>query len=365
LPPALRLPAPLPPGSTYITDASSSLRRPADFSGYKGNSLGTLSGSTITYPAGLNTSGLAVGATCCASDGTYQRAFLYNTTNGLADIGGLTGSTYNFADAINDSNAIVGYSLVGGHFHAVSFSSSGASTVDLGGLPGSSGFDNVAYAVNSTGAVVGSSQTATFSTYAVTFSNGSAQDLGTLPHPYPNSVYSVATGINTSGQASGYSYGINGGRAVLFSNGTVTNLGTLGGIFSDGNQFSFASAINSLGHIVGGSQAVVNGVNEFHAFLYANGTMQDLGTYAGGHYSYATAINDSDDVVGIACDGSNQCSEFLYTPASGLQALTATLPSGQFGYQATSINACGEIAGVGTVKKTYGGAIWTPLHSNC
>src|SRR5919202_1801413 len=62
-----------------------------------------------------------------------------------------------------------------------------------------------------------------FLPYAIT-------NLGTLP----GDTYTSASGINNQGQVVGYSGGNSGGRAFLYSGGTMTNLGTLpGGTFRD------------------------------------------------------------------------------------------------------------------------------------
>src|SRR6266704_2464509 len=71
---------------------------------------------------------------------------------------------------------------------------------------------------------------------------------------------------------------------------TVTDLGTLGGDLT-----SRAFAINALGQVVGYSNTA-SGAK--HAFLWANGTMQDLGTL-GGEVSGASGINRLGQVAGF------------------------------------------------------------------
>src|SRR5579859_2247965 len=79
-------------------------------------------------------------------------------------------------------------------------------------------------------------------------------------------------GVNDSGQVAGF----NGGffpSAALFSNGTVTQLGTLGG------RQSTAAGINARGQVTG--TAELAGAQVFHAFRWSDGAMEDLGSLAG------------------------------------------------------------------------------------
>lgn len=72
---------------------------------------------------------------------------------------------------------------------------------------------------------------------------------------------------------------------------SLTDLGTLGGTSSE------ASAVNNLGDVVGSS---ITAAGVYHAFLYRNATLFDLGTLPGGTESRGTAINDYGDVVGYS-----------------------------------------------------------------
>ncbi len=110
----------------------------------------------------------------------------------------------------------------------------------------------------------------------------------------------------------------------------VVDLGTLG-------YSSYAQGINASGQVVGYSTTTNNYT---HGFLYANGSMQDIGTL-GGNASYALGINIKGQVVGQADTGAHIGHAFLYENGSmrDIGTLLAS-PNG-----ARSINAIGQIAG--------------------
>jgi probable HAF family extracellular repeat protein len=130
-----------------------------------------------------------------------------------------------------------------------------------------------------------------------------------------------ATAINASDQVAGYT---GSGLAFLYTQGTMTTLGTLGGSYSQ------AYALNDNGQVAGLAD-VTDG--NYHAFLY-NGTMNDLGTL-GGDTSIAYGINIGGQVVGSS---NNQA--FLY---NGTMQGLGTL--GGIDSEARDINASGVIVG--------------------
>src|SRR5512133_575397 len=71
------------------------------------------------------------------------------------------------------------------------------------------------------------------------------------------------------------------------------DLGTLGG------YSSWANALNEGGQVVGVS---FTASGQVHAFLWKNGTMTDLGTLGG--YSTATSINERGQVIGASTTAS-------------------------------------------------------------
>ena len=144
---------------------------------------------------------------------------------------------------------------------------------------------------------------------------------------------SGASGINDLSQVVGYSYDYsNARRAFLYTDQTMTSLGTLGGA-------SYARDINESGEIVGTSYTNVGN----RAFLYSGGIMTDLGTLPGDSESYARAINDSGQIAGTSANFSYVTQAFLYS--SGTMTGLGTLP-GNLQSSAFAVNNNGEVAGI-------------------
>ena len=127
---------------------------------------------------------------------------------------------------------------------------------------------------------------------------------------------------------------------------TITDLGTLGGTFSQ------AFGINNKGSIVGYS--TLPGDTALHAFLWRKGVMTDLGTLAGSGtlpYSVAFSINDNDEVVGFSeasvPDSQNTCGDSLVClPVLWRNGVITALPTlGGTDGQASAINNRGQVVG--------------------
>jgi probable HAF family extracellular repeat protein len=161
-----------------------------------------------------------------------------------------------------------------------------------------------------------------------------------LPHATASTSYVITDlgavdgyALNNNGQAVGASYGTNGlQRPFLYSNGSLTELGSLGG--AEGA----ALGINNSGQVVGWSDTS-NGVQ--HAFLYGAGTLQDLGTL-GGSNSYAYAISDAGQIVGWSETTSGVAHAFSYRAG-----VMTDLGSGY----AAGVNTNGQVVG------------WSPVSS--
>jgi probable HAF family extracellular repeat protein len=156
-------------------------------------------------------------------------------------------------------------------------------------------------------------------------------DLGTFPGDFS----SQATAINNSGQVVGSSTSSTSHKphAFLYSGGSMTDLGTLGG------PSSVAYGINAGGQVVG--LADLPQSNVFHAFRWTNGTMEDLGTLPGQNISYGYAINAGGQVVGeaFASDATSRAVRYSGGRAYNIDTI------GTYFSRANDINDSGQIVG--------------------
>jgi probable HAF family extracellular repeat protein len=173
------------------------------------------------------------------------------------------------------------------------------------------------------------------------------QDLGALP----GDTSSVATAINANGDVVGWSTGPTGSRAFVY-----TDLGGLVALPGLPNRpLSVARDINDAGDIVGSANA--GGTDLGHAVLWSGGSVQDLGTLGTGSYSEARALNNLGQIVGTShTSGGNMLGvhAFLYTQAAGLRDLTPGADEGV----ATDINDAGQVTGYKTAFGGYHAFRW-------
>src|SRR5262249_54415541 len=122
--------------------------------------------------------------------------------------------------------------------------------------------------------------------------------------------------------------------------GVMTDLGTL-----PGGEESRAFGINAAGQIVGDS--ALSGITNRHAVLYSGGTVVDLGALANGE-SFAKGINSAGVVVGLSDVASGGRHGFIYRGGKMID-LNTLVPAGVVIKNAVAINSAGQIAATGTV----------------
>jgi probable HAF family extracellular repeat protein len=233
----------------------------------------------------------------------------------LTDLGALPTLNDSTPTWISDSGLIVGFGTNGlidpltglAVLRGVLYN--GGGVIDLGTFGGR---ESIANAVNNRGQVVGCAATAVPDPYgnmcsgqgsqqtrAFLWENGVMKDLGTLGGPD-----AVAVVVNERGQVAGFSLtnstpndatGMPTNHPFLWENGTMRDLGTIGGTLLDS-----VNAMNNQGQVVGSMSLADD--QSFHPFVWDGRTLQDLGTF-GGIYGVANFINDAGAVVGWACTG--------------------------------------------------------------
>jgi probable HAF family extracellular repeat protein len=249
------------------------------------------------------------------------------------------------ADALNASGQVTGSAQKPDYSGLYAFIYSGGAITDIDTLGYAQSYG---YAINSLGQVAGYGYFANGLDYmAFLYSNGKMTALGTLS----GGTASYAQGLNDSGQVVGYA-DVSGGTAVhafLYSQGTMTDLGTL----SAGGDSS-AYAINASGQVAGqasyGTPPTSGGSPTYHAFLYSNGKMNDLGTL-GGSSSAGYAINADGQVVGWSYTAKDAAKHAFITNAT-TNALTDLGSLGGADSEAGGINASGVVVGFSTTSSS-------------
>ncbi len=273
----------------------------------------------------------------------------------LTMLDSLPGGSTNAPFSINYAGLIAGLSQIPAIDPLTGFPEARAVTwqdskiENLGTLPG--GNESNAFVVNDSGLVAGPASNAKTDPYscqfficwgtetrAVIWQNGLIHDIGTLGGPDAIPLF-----MNNAGQIAGQSYTNFSPNSVtqqptldpfLWQNGVMRDLGTLGG------TFGYPNGMNSHGQVVG--QSDVAGDQTFHPFLSDGGKMIDLGTF-GGDYGTANGINDAGHVVGWGTTPGNKIVHaFLWK--NGYKTDLGVVPGDQCD-AAGSVNARDQVVG--------------------
>lgn len=238
--------------------------------------------------------------------------------------------------AINNRGEVSGWMYSNdGPFHHAFVWSNGRIT-DLGAPNGQYGAD--VSGMSNNGYLVGNAQNG----QAMLYRNG---QWTVLPE------HGTFNDVNEAGTAVGGMFlpGNSDSHAVMYKNGAITDLGTMGG-----GGWSTAWAINNSGTIVGNASLPTppfSGLWIFRGFVYENGVMRDIGTL-GGTSSYLYDVNNSGMAVGCSDTASGRLVATVYR--NGVLQPLAEIPGNSC---ARSVNERGDVVG-----STDAGGGW--LYSN-
>lgn len=161
-------------------------------------------------------------------------------------------------------------------------------------------------------------------------------DLGTL-----GGVYSIGRSINSAGQVAGlstvYPNDNNPIRAFFWNGSSMKDLGALGAV--EKTSASYGYGINDSGHVTGTATPQQPG-DSTHAFVWNGTSMQGLGTL-GGSFSIGSDINNAGHVTGSSQTSSLTSNAFLWN-GTAMQDLGSLGGSWSYGQ---SINDPGSIVG--------------------
>ncbi len=323
----------------------------AEAAKYTVTDLGTLGGGE-SWALGVNKHGQVVG--CSIDKEGRRRAFIWDHEQGMRDLGTLGGANA-IAAGINDVGEIVGYSEIpDGRWDAFLITSEG-SMVDLGVLTG----DVASEAAAVRDFVVGTSKSIDGTTRAFSWS----VDTNMVPLAAPAAGYQTrAADVNASNVIAGSAIDASGVRRAIVwnSEGTITELGTFGGVSSS------AFALNDDGLVIG--QAADEGGKLLPFCWLPDLGLRRLPIPRGATEVVPNAISNSNHIAGSAIGSRNRGVVWVLSkePAKKFDASVVVLPllSGTVESEADSVGGSGIVAG--TCKTANGerhAVVWQPVES--
>jgi probable HAF family extracellular repeat protein len=279
----------------------------------------------------INNAGEIVGTTTSPTDPSVTLPFIYRN-------GRMTAITdrQGEAVAINDAGQVTGYVIAPDNILARAFRYRNGVFTDIGTLPFRE-HSAMGYAINSTGTIVGGS-----GGHAFIYRHG-------IMWPVPGLGANYATGVNDAGDVVGLIETsvpdwAHNDHAFLFRGLRFIDLGTIDGI----RGVSYPVGVNNRGQVGGWSDTAAGQ----RAFLWEDGVFQNLGSLHGG-YSYASALNNHGDVV-----GASDASVYLYHDGAMID-LNEALPREEGAIwprlqDVRGINDLGQIVGLAYVEDADG-----------
>ena len=237
-----------------------------------------------SYVEGVNNNGGVTG-TAIFPDSGNRSAYLKQLGKNYEKIPVKAGMINGYATSLNDNGTVVGYQQnYDNQTEAFSYKDG-----VLTNLPGLGGNYTVANDINEKNQIVGVSSTPDYVQHAVIWENGSIRDLGTLGG------FSRANAINEKSEIVGDSYTDvkAGSRPTLWKNGQIIALN----IFDD-MDYSYAHDINDHGIVIGAGRV---GITEKGMYWTPGSTSPNkLIEHENIDSNIPTAINNSGEIVGTA-----------------------------------------------------------------
>jgi probable HAF family extracellular repeat protein len=397
--------------STFYAQSVAAEEQKAPLVHYTVTDLGPANGSTPGQPFVIKNSGLISGAASVSGPWHATLSFL-GTQIDLAKAGGLGGPNSS-AFGVNERGQAVGEAETKDSDPKLEdFCGFGSQRVCkafiwqngvMSALPllndatGAAGRNAVAKGINISGQVAGvaentisdstcppydpSPTSLQFQRYQfkpVIWTNGEIQQLPTSGIDSNGKAFNDPDGvvfrINDRGQAVGatgtctgytpFLTYLNSLHATLWQNGSLIDLGSLGGIAPPGFG-NFAYDVSRSSHVVGTSGT---SDGSFHAFLWSPETLiQDLGTVEGDVASVGLAINDLGDIGGVSfpADPTASPRAFIRPDGGTMVDLNTLIPADSefYLFSACSINYRGQIIGLALDSQgNFHGYLATPIN---
>jgi probable HAF family extracellular repeat protein len=358
-------------------DAQETLRQPPK-ARYTVKDLGTLGGS-LAEPGGISDAEWVEGWSLLPGD-AISHVFLWHD-GVMRDLGTLGGPNSSTVFRPNDRGDVGGYSEI--------ISTPDPNGEDFCGFadnlvcrafywhngkmmaqPSLGGPNSAGFGVNDLGELAGTAEnniieptcagTGEVLQYKpVIWISGHIYQLPTLPGDPVGVVYAInnsGQAVGNSGQCGAGSLGSVQEHGVLWQNGRVIDLGSLGSTINNNPE-----DINCRGDVVG--FANLAGDVTFHAYLWRKGVVTDLGTLPGDVHSVGQAINCQGQVVGRTSDAEFNGVGFVWE--NGVMSdLNTLIPADSPLYisDANGINDLGQIVAVGITSTGEGHAcLLTPI----
>lgn len=274
------------------------------FVAFVGNPWGA-DNQKIWWPSAISSSGVVTGTT---GSGFSTISLIWNGA-AMTTLDALQGSIDTRARGINDAGIVAGSGLVtiyqNGDLEKVPHAlvADAEATADIHSYIGG-GDASHAYDINNHNVVVGERQVGSqYYPYRYSIDTNELVSLARRE----GATWGRASAINDAGDV----VGVTGGRAALWQNDELVDLGDLAGMSA-----SWANAINAGGTIVG--EYYLSATGDDRVFVWKSGTgIQDLNSLIAdwtGTLVSADGINDSGQIIGLGYDASGIARGYLLTP---------------------------------------------------